>query len=292
MHSDDPNVLNATGDDRPDETTDSGIASLPPGGADPAPESMLTDTTRDPGTVVADDATPALGQLPRLGLQSGARIKSFSFGLPTPLDSRPTPLPRSQPEADFPIPQQADLTADLMDTVARLQNEIYALQLAPPVLLTPDTWNPPARPMPAAFTTMKVPKFSGSTSWDQYRPVFDAIVRSNGWDDATVALQLLSHLEGGALNVALLVPEATRVMRIGLVGVLTDHYGEDPSKFAVALETLAVMVLKRLLPAIPAQAPPPRSAPTEIEAMLQHLLPGTLTQAPQPRPATSPQGLD
>ena len=273
MHSDDSNVLNATGDDRPDETTDSGIATLPPGGADPAPESVLTDTTRDPGTVGADDATPALGQLPRLGLQSGARIKPFSFGLPTPLDNRPTPLPRSQPEADFPIPQQADLTADLMDTVARLRNEIYALQLAPPVLLTPDTWTPPARPMPVAFTTTKVPNFSGSTSWDQYRPVFDAIVRSNGWDDATVALQLLSHLEGDALNVALLVPEATRVMRIGLVGALTDH-AEDPSKFAVA------------------QATPPRSAPTEIGAMLQHLLPRTLTQAPQPRPATSPQGLD
>ena len=29
---------------------------------------------------------------------------------------------------------------------------------------------------------------------------------SNGWDDATAALQLLSHLEGDALNVALLVP--------------------------------------------------------------------------------------
>ena len=48
-----------------------------------------------------------------------------------------------------------------------------------------------------------MPKFSGATSWDQYRQVIDAIVRSNGWDDATVTLQLLSHLEGDALNVAL-----------------------------------------------------------------------------------------
>ena len=66
--------------------------------------------------------------------------------------------------------------------------------------------------------------------------------------------------DGDTLNVALLVPEATRVTRIGLVGVPTEHYGspgrladdrcqfertvrqngEDPSKFAVALETLAV----------------------------------------------------
>ena len=42
---------------------------------------------------------------------------------------------------------------------------------------------------------------------DQYRQVFDAIVRLNGWDDAMVALQLLSHLEGDALNVHCRSPE-------------------------------------------------------------------------------------
>ena len=94
-----------------------------------------------------------------------------------------------------------------------------------------DTWTKPARPRPASITTMKVPKFSGSTSWDQYRHVFDAMVSSNGWDDATVALQLLSKLKGDALNVAILVPEVTRVTQIGLVGVLTDHYG-SPGRLA------------------------------------------------------------
>ena len=49
--------------------------------------------------------------------------------------------------------------------------------------------------------------------------MFDAIVLSNGWDDATAVLQLLSHLEGDALNVALLVP-APR-----LVDALSAHYG-------------------------------------------------------------------
>ena len=68
------------------------------------------------------------------------------------------------------------------------------------------------------------------------------------------------HLEGDALNVALLVPETRRATRVGLVGALTAHYGspgrladyrrqfekttmkpeEDPSIFAIALETLAV----------------------------------------------------
>ena len=37
-------------------------------------------------------------------------------------------------------------------------------------------------------------------------------VCSNGWDDVTAALQLLSHLDGDALNVALLVPESRRVV--------------------------------------------------------------------------------
>ena len=42
-----------------------------------------------------------------------------------------------------------------------------------------------------------------------------------------VALQLLSHLEGDALNVALLVPEVRRATRAELVkfGALTEHYG-------------------------------------------------------------------
>ena len=91
-------------------------------------------------------------------------------------------------------------------------------------------------------------------------PSFGAIVLSNGWDDATAALQLLSHLEGDALNVVLLVLESRRAIRVGLVGALTAYYGsprrladyrrqfemttrtvgEDPSIFAVALETLAV----------------------------------------------------
>ena len=73
-------------------------------------------------------------------------------------------------------------------------------------------------------------------------------------------MQLLSHLEGDALNVALLVPVPRRASRVGLVDALSAHYGspgrlaeyrrqfekttrmagEDPSIFAIALETLAV----------------------------------------------------
>ena len=105
-----------------------------------------------------------------------------------------------------------------------------------------------------------MPNFAGVTSWEQYRQMFAAIARSSWWSDATTALQSLSHLEGDALNVALLVPEVRRATRTGLVGALTEHYGspgrladyrrqfektarkegEDPSIFAMALETLTV----------------------------------------------------
>ena len=84
-------------------------------------------------------------------------------------------------------------------------------------------------------------------------------MRSNGWDNDTAALQLFSHLEGDALNVAHLVPLKRRLSR-SLVVALTAHcgspgrladyrrqfekttrtVGEDPAIFATALETLAV----------------------------------------------------
>ena len=116
------------------------------------------------------------------------------------------------------------------------------------------------RSKPVVLASTRVPKFGEVTSWDQHRQVFDATILSNGWDDAMVALQLLSHLEGDALNIALLLPEAKRTMRARLIGALTEHYGslgrladyrrqfertawkkgEDPSIFAIALETLAV----------------------------------------------------
>ena len=70
-----------------------------------------------------------------------------------------------------------------------------------------------------------MPRFDGTTSSEQYHQVFEAIVRSNGWDNDTAALQLFSHLEGDTLNVVYLVPLARRLSRSGLVDALTAHYG-------------------------------------------------------------------
>ena len=144
--------------------------------------------------------------------------------------------------------------------MARLQQDLADIRAESRLLRTLGVQPVVHTPRRAAFTTTKVPWFGGTTSWEQYRQVFDAIVISNGWDDATAALQILSHLEGDALSVALLVPMSRRTSRTGLVDALSAHYGspgrladnrqqlekttrstgEDPSIFAIALETLVV----------------------------------------------------
>ena len=97
--------------------------------------------------------------------------------------------------------------------------------------------------------------------------MFEPIVRSNGWDDVTAALQLFSHLDGDALNVALLVPESRRVVPGFLIKSLSDHYNapgrlaeykrqfqrafrcprDDPLIFATELETQLQMVRDRFI---------------------------------------------
>ena len=147
--------------------------------------------------------------------------------------------------------------AALEDTVSRMQRD---LQSENRFLRTPRATRPVPLVRQVALTTTKVPWFNGSTSWEQYLQVFDAIVQSNGWGDATAALQLLSHLQDDALCVALLIPMPLQASRNELTDALSSHYGspgrlanyrrefdktvrkrgEDPSNFAITLETLAV----------------------------------------------------
>ena len=151
-------------------------------------------------------------------------------------------------------------TMVLEETVGRLQRDLEELQLENRFLKTPRTVRPVPLVRQAALTTTKVPWFDGSTSWEQYLQVFEAIVLSNGWGDATAALQLLSHLQGDALSVALLTPMPLQATRKELTDALSSHYGspgrlanyrrefdkavrnmgEDPSNFAIKLETLTV----------------------------------------------------
>ena len=148
----------------------------------------------------------------------------------------------------------------LEGTVSRIQRDMKNLQTENRFLRTQRTTGLVPLVRQAALTTTKVPWFSGSTSWEQYQQVFDAIALSNGWGDATAALQLLSHLQGDALSVALLIPMPRRASRKELTAALSSHYGspgrlatyrrqfdgtvrklgEDPANFGITLETLAV----------------------------------------------------
>ena len=68
----------------------------------------------------------------------------------------------------------------LENTVLRMQRDLEDLQAENCFLRTP---NPPAvAPLvrQVALTTTKVPWFNGSTSWEQYQQVFDAIVLMAG----------------------------------------------------------------------------------------------------------------
>ena len=57
-------------------------------------------------------------------------------------------------------------------------------------------------------------------------------MKSNGWTDGTAALQLFAHLDGEALNVALLRPEEERGKWEGLSQGLSDYY-DSPGRLAV-----------------------------------------------------------
>ena len=239
-------------DDRPDETIDSGMCTLQSRGTGPALD--LLNTIMDRGTMGVDAPTPVIGQNHWFGPRGGVRPILFGHDMLILIPDAPPLL------AD----RTANRTADLLVTIARLQSEVRTLKLASPTLPTPATWTHPARRRPVTFTNTEVPKFRGvCKSTDRYLTLYLTSSHPlwlNGWDDDTVTLQVLSHMEGDALNVALLVPEVQRATRIGLVSVLNDHYGspgrllncrrqfektvrrdgEDPSIFTIELEILAV----------------------------------------------------
>ena len=164
------------------------------------------------------------------------------------------------PDDDFPEEARSP-RADLANVVARLQKESGYRG-------SRNSMVPPRPSGRSGYTSTSVPMFAGETSWDQYRHVFEAIVSSNGWNGVTAALQLVSHLEGDTLTVALLVPASRRVMSGVLMDALTEHYsspgrladyrrhfvrisrrpGDNPSVFAVELETLAMRAFGELSP--------------------------------------------
>ena len=113
---------------------------------------------------------------------------------------RPAPEPQGSPRGVRAVPtiftegrsrdsgldRQKDIGSPvdlLVDTVARMQQDLTRLREENRLLRTPAIPQVVQAPRRAAFTSTKVPRFDGTTSWEQYRQVFDAIVRSNGLDN-------------------------------------------------------------------------------------------------------------
>ena len=82
------------------------------------------------------------------------------------------------------------------------------------------------------FTNTAAPRVNGGGCWQQHLQIFQTIVKSNGWTDGTAALQLFAHLNGEALNVALLMLEDERGKWEDLSRGLSDYY-DSPGRLAV-----------------------------------------------------------
>ena len=166
---------------------------------------------------------PTLPQPIRRKRRAGGRVVTISD---TGLDVR-SDVAQAQsgwsPDDEFPEEARSP-RVDLADVVAHLQKEVEEFRAQSGYGGSRRSAIPPQPSGWSRFTSTPVPMFVGKTSWDQYRQMFEAIVSCNGWDGVTAALQLVSHLEGDALNVALLVPAPRRVLLGVLLDALTEHY--------------------------------------------------------------------
>ena len=77
---------------------------------------------------------------------------------------------------------------------------------------------------PRIFTNTAVPRFDGTRCWEQHLLVFQAIAKSNGWSSDTAVLQLFAHLDGEALQVALLVLNRNKECWRDIAGELSAYY--------------------------------------------------------------------
>ena len=84
----------------------------------------------------------------------------------------------------------------------------------------------------SCFTNTAVPRFDGRGCWKPHLLIVQAIVKSNGWSEATAALQLFAHLDGEALNVALLMPVEERKQWEDLSNGLSEYHN-SPRRLAV-----------------------------------------------------------
>ena len=163
-------------------------------------------------------------------MSSGSDVAEAQLRWP-PDDEYPAVAQSGRPYNDESLEEARSPRVELEDAVALLQKELpeYRKEFGYGGARGPANSSQTTRR--SGFMSTSVPRYSGKSSWEQYRQVFQAIVCSNGWDGVTAALQILSHLDGDALNVTLLVPETQRVLSGVLVRALSEHYS-SPGRLA------------------------------------------------------------
>ena len=151
----------------------------------------------------------------------------------------------------------------LEQRVLKLQKDLEEVKAESRYLRANRSATPVGTPNRPRFTSTPVPRYAGGSNWDQYREVFEAIVCSNGWDEVTASLQLVAHLDGEALNVALLVPESQHILPSVLLKTLSAHYA-SPGRLAKYKRQFERMTR------------PPGDDPAAIELCMIRLIPLTV----------------
>ena len=163
-------------------------------------------------------------------VSSGSDVTEARSGWP-PDDEYPEVALSGWTPEDEDLEEARSPRVELTDAVARLQKDLEEFRAESGYGSARRSAIPSQTSAWSGFRSKPVPMYAGKSSWDQYRHVFETNVCSNRWDGVTAALLLVSHLEGDALNVALLVPASQRVLPGVLVGALSEHYG-SPGRLA------------------------------------------------------------
>ena len=103
----------------------------------------------------------------------GAQSEAQAMSKTVPDDTVRLNSGKNQRKFKSPVEMLANTVAHMQRDLDILRDENHALRstTAPQVIQAPRR---------AALTTTKVPRFDGTTSWEHYHQVFEAIVRSNG----------------------------------------------------------------------------------------------------------------
>ena len=105
--------------------------------------------------------------------RGGGRPAPEPQGVPSEVRAVPTPFPDGLPEDSLRDGGQCQRNTGspvdmLVDTVSRMQKDLAILREENRLLRTPATSQVIQAPPRAALTTTKVPRFDGTTSWEQY----------------------------------------------------------------------------------------------------------------------------